>query len=1690
MSIPRQPLKRLGARLQARFRSARPGSVLVLVVALLVLMALIGTAWLSTARIDRYSTRQAINNTQIDLLVDGVVNMVKASQLDDLIAGGVARPQTGGYLNADDPQADGFMGSRAPVVLQDVCPTWTTTEPVHPVSRGTGGYPDYRTPNLIEDGTNGMRPRKYFEGQFVRYRAAANSPYEYYLCTTTHIVGSPSRLTNPAQDPGAPGSGNPFWQLIGLDSAPPPAIEGVAPPPQTRSVYALTPLWPLTSRLFDSQRFSDLGAAGGHTFPTRTFAIPTYMTFPPNSGNTKFPAFRIYSPGARLVAGLGMNPDRSYGGLVTVPAADTDGDGVADAALFKLDIGTIEGLDYYAAVRVIDNNSAINVNTAFSQFADFDVAPPFALVTNSVKLGMLGAYKSHIGLYEWLNPAGGSDYANDLASNQPRAREMDAINQYRFSRAPATPTFGQNSAANNAVTFLSVGEAMETDFSRRLGNPTGQYRAFSVGDGMALGYHGGVLRNPDASLTLLERNLSNANLTADNFSASHDPVYDRLANRGTQVWKSYTDAPLTAGPRNGHPYDAAFGNPGWPSFIWRWFDENYNQWGYVHGATATPGAWIPPNNPNVAGDGYSRLMLGADQYDNLSGKPFISTRRAIRPFLVSRNPTSNQAPIKLKATPAGFPTQLTFGTVRPRASVNRSNFDDLWRAYWSVMAADWPESASSIGGAETPFSEIYRYLVLDNPPPATPEYGSWHNNPFIGMAFNSDSTNAAAQHRNLGATQPGQNPNRMFRSVLRPTFDTSSNPWNNSTPRMGPDQVMFLRSAIAAVNTMDLRDDNDDITVETVGIPASRTQLGLPGDNTPPLEARIYGIERQPYVTEVYADNNWSRRDAIPRTPQPGDPVIAPDARNDNGYVAIELHNPYPFPIDIRNCKIATINRQDANHRNDAGPAGYLRSYDQNYNGSKLLVVDRTDGGLPADEQIDLRNALTNMEQDAGGANYHDPCVIPADGYLILENYDSRRTPDTRAAQYRPPAMGVHPGGTLDRDSNPAFRGSQGPIKTQDPASFDPAILNRTHADRILHMNFAYVPNLDRVVNQEFVLVRPIATESNAKAHVAGNANVDVLRYAAPAATGVVHASLMAPLDSFDFTGLVHAAGLPARASAWHYSRANSAITGFDKKYWHFVYPGRYDGNKSVAAAGGLQRPRQQGTDEARELLGGQTPTDTPGWDPLAASHPWETYDDGLGGRFGAPPEPGMSFGNPVADSGPNRDDASYPVEFKIQISNNDFPGIGVNAAGPNPNGGFLREMDILQVPFIGAYSLRIVGAQTAPEVLELNALPMDASFAEDSDPRNDPIPGAEDRRYEQIGRFCPLPETDLSIAARGQLDEPVNFDTVRDYERMADAAGVWTPTDFWNGPATGIFYEMVMTSGPAKGRSRMIWQSVGQDLAFFTPWANAATAATAPAVGDSYEIRRGNYRWATDLFDYLTVHSPQEDAVPNSVGASNTDLVSNYGRGVAANDPVEGLININTAPWRVLASIPWTGATNDILRFVESGEQINAPAPDLALPPGQIAPISNTIPDNYDIARAIVAFRDAEIAAGADPEHVFTSIFDLCRVPGIQFLCDYAYVYGAADPDDAAGDLSPAGSGTDGVRSDFEEQYLFLNRVSNLITTRSDSFTNYILVQGWRGIGTASPELVVQRRRAFTSDRSRVTSTERDVQTEFFYNE
>jgi len=122
-----------------------------------------------------------------------------------------------------------------------------------------------------------------------------------------------------------------------------------------------------------------------------------------------------------------------------------------------------------------------------------------------------------------------------------------------------------------------------------------------------------------------------------------------------------------------------------------------------------------------------------------------------------------------------------------------------------------------------------------------------------------------------------------------------------------------------------------------------------------------------------------------------------------------------------------------------------------------------------------------------------------------------------------------------------------------------------------------------------------------------------------------------------------------------------------------------------------------------------------------------------------------------------------------------------------------------------------------------------------------------------------------------------------------------------------------------------------------------------------------------------------------------------------------------------------------------------------------------------------------------------------LNQVPGFQSGTNVAWAPPAAlptptapqSPSSALGLLSPADSGFGtsgpngnsplGNEEDYQADCLTLTRISNLITTRSDTFTIYIELQGWQNVGITNSsganiaQPMVTRRYAFIVDRSAI---------------
>ncbi len=206
------------------------------------------------------------------------------------------------------------------------------------------------------------------------------------------------------------------------------------------------------------------------------------------------------------------------------------------------------------------------------------------------------------------------------------------------------------------------------------------------------------------------------------------------------------------------------------------------------------------------------------------------------------------------------------------------------------------------------------------------------------------------------------------------------------------------------------------------------------------------------------------------------------------------------------------------------------------------------------------------------------------------------------------------------------------------------------------------------------------------------------------------------------------------------------------------------------------------------------------------------------------------------------------------------------------------------------------------------------------------------------------------------------------------------------------------------------------------------------------------------NVFQYLTVFDPVSDYIDNDADGLGIDLNSDGFLDITEIDidevKIPGRININTAPWYVLAQLPWM--TNDI-------------------------------------AQAIIAYRDklgipvdfsglngrftATGVTGIREQHGFASIGELnCVFTG---LANYSIGQYAVDTIDLPGfpDLTTDGPGLgDGIEDDFEERDVIFSRISNLVSVRSDVFTAYILVR----IGADGP----QKRVVAILDRSGVSKT------------
>jgi hypothetical protein len=221
------------------------------------------------------------------------------------------------------------------------------------------------------------------------------------------------------------------------------------------------------------------------------------------------------------------------------------------------------------------------------------------------------------------------------------------------------------------------------------------------------------------------------------------------------------------------------------------------------------------------------------------------------------------------------------------------------------------------------------------------------------------------------------------------------------------------------------------------------------------------------------------------------------------------------------------------------------------------------------------------------------------------------------------------------------------------------------------------------------------------------------------------------------------------------------------------------------------------------------------------------------------------------------------------------------------------------------------------------------------------------------------------------------------------------------------------------------------------------------------------HYWWASCLFDYVAAWTPQQAYLPN-VDPESVDPGLSHAEGdVARKYPPSGGV------W------PAAGAPEPVAIVSRATD-------DTAATEGLInvntARSSSAVPDNLRMWREVgFHFKDSLNDINLPPHGPFKNLFELNTTPG--FLGgggsgDFSPLQGTLL---RKADGRPVVDTREGVPSSFAGSYGSVIEQSNQFTTRSDSFTVYILLQGWRNVGSATPELVVQRRAAAIIDRSTV---------------
>ena len=1420
-------------------------------------------------------------------------------------------------------------------------------------------------------------------------------------------------------------------------------------------------------------------------YPT-TSEVQSFL--PPTADPSEF-----YNDRARVLPTLFLDDKtvngRPDGNELQFVAADADGDGVADAGLVPIvfdataAVGTPArytdpqtGRAFTLAARIVDNNAAVNANTALARTGDANLPPhapgaptPAASVVTAGTAGAnfdalfalpnYGVWPANIGLYDLFPLRAGDDAAADPVTGRGFAyaaappalgsRDGGATLATTGFRDYLTELFGggdQAVAVTYEQTGLSqrdpltpadqldavadtLGEAAGLTLARRTAAPEPLGLKFDGTNFLgaveprpfddpastrSLLYGGGGMLVPDADLSRLDRSAFDLlALAAGNYAPRPDLIFGQ--------WPLFDPDYDPADPDNQQRRRSLWAR------LFKTADPDQTRLLFDADPILDPSAAdvvlpISPRAGLVAQNGVSQA------FSPKMLNPAAAVGGSVAAVELSRAtlPTGMPPYAVVPVTPPAVPD---YAAVRPpvRAGLNTAGFGELWRAYWNAMADRGgftdPDGGTG-GGAHTVSTTQF---IAPNPPgvPAQPAMiPAGTDDPFDGTKVGGAAT-------------------------------------------LTREQTLLLRAALAAVNTMDIR-DSERADVDLVPpAPAPRIPgLPRPGDAdvtvaeidlgtfgsgaTTTLKARVYGTEAQPFISEFIIDYDTG-----------GAPV----------YLAVELVNPYPFPLYLRGWQLVALNP-------DATPAPMSLA---------TLGTAATPLVMPP------AHFFTNAGPD-GTAGTADDFPDVEMGRLVL-------TGGTPISPTPPPVApddlaDGEPSVDHDGDDNTPPEPIDSVIETGDMVPFDP-----DNDPDTTTAGLATVP----------VTVPALTSLGSITGTGTGTAVVLVRPAVNPATDtppGVVRAlPQMVPLDLVDTRGMdpTTLAGLPAR---FRYARddhgtatADNSEPDEDLRSWKYVFHGKWDNTRLPGGTNEtLNKPVSVGLVRLNPL--GTTP------------------DSGSNGELGLPNSfPTIGDGTPDALSETDgttvyptfvagEDDAGVtatggfpvgpvlggrllggPADVGRPVDPTDYN--GKNFRPVHPYGGFARDGDAFQIPILGGYTIyNDIGSDgfTDTDVVSIRPVTLDTEHS-DADSN------------ELWGRFIPF-EGAIDADGDGTLNEEV-------YAWAADLLDYVTANDNYGDDTfpnvdlrQALFVEYDFdnngtTDAVVGDRSVNAADPTPDNAAAFLPRAFFRSYSVANS-GDADIFPAGTRPTydQTSVFDGNTVGLlPVDNDGDGDPGLSDpvaelgifggSTALAAQARYAEAFTPAQGKLNVLTAEEGILKTAPLAVDLDGQVDTDAAGSigQVAATASGLVGFGGGISVRDPRPAPNPNFSnRGAIAFD------GGTAGEAVETLADLDR-----FGFAFPNAGSAADRyvSDVTGRLPtsalpPApGSLTSGAFYDVdpalaatasEEATTNLARVSNLLTTRSDHYTVYLLVQAWDGFGTDQARVVRQERVAFTVDRSGVT--------------